>query len=422
MATNTLLTGKQFNVTILSTVTSIIFTDEVVPEGYSLVSGNDVSVINTYIDVSSEQDGSVVAWLDTNGVTYKVSTQISGVKILFNEDCSSMFANKSSLTSISFNNVATKATKNISKMFYICSSLQSVDVGQFDTSNITNMSQMFRHCHALEEIIGLDKWDTSNVTIMSGIFSTNPGYSVSNHLKVLDLSSWNTSKVTDMNGMFQSSRDLVSIHFGEGWDTSNVVNMANMFNKCLSLIELDIAEWNTAKVTNMSNMFKDCSSLTNLDVSNWNTASATNMTSLFNGCQRLKKITFGSQFNFNGNGIASCVLPTQSNTYIDGADGNWYTLDGTAYAPTEIPNLTAATYYASASFVKYERNKNKIIDLNGLDAYHSENVKYINDVIKTAKLVFILNSSTEGSTKQFKLTIDDNGTLTISEIFVQEDE
>ena len=28
----------------------------------------------------------------------------------------------------------------------------------------------------------------------------------------------------------------------------------------------------------------------------------------------------------------------------------------------------------------------------------------------------ILNSSTEGSTKQFKLTIDDTGTLTIAEI------
>lgn len=420
MATNTLLAGKQFNVTIPSTATSIIFTDEVAPEGYSLVSGNDVSMTNACIDVSAEQDGSVVSWLDTDGVTYKVSTQISGVKILFNEDCSSMFINKSSLTSISFNNVTTKATKNISKMFYTCSSLQSVDVGQFDTSNITNMSRMFRHCHALEEIIGLDKWDTSNVTIMSEIFSTNPGYSISNHLKVLDLSSWNTSKVTDMNGMFQSSRDLVSIRFGEGWDTSNVVNMANMFNNCLSLIELDVAEWNTTKATNMSNMFKNCSSLTNLDVSNWNTASVTNMTSLFNGCQRLEKITFGSQFNFNGNGTASCVLPTQSNTYIDGADGNWYTADGIAYAPTEIPNLTAATYYASASFAKHEHNKNKLIDLNGLEVYHAENIKYINNVIKTAKLAFILNSSTEASTKQFKLTIDDNGTLTVSEIVAEE--
>jgi hypothetical protein len=139
---------------------------------------------------------------------------------------------------------------------------------------------------------------------------------------------------------------------------------------------------------------------------------------MFDECQRLEKITFGSQFNFNGNGTASCVLPMQSNTYIDGADGNWYTLDGTAYAPTEIPNLTAATYYASASLVKHERNKNKLIDLNGLDVYHSENVKYINDVIKTAKIAFILNSSTEGSTKKFKLTIDDNGTLTVSEIVV----
>ena len=35
---------------------------------------------------------------------------------------------------------------------------------------------------------------------------------------------------------------------------------------------------------------------------------------------------------------------------------------------------------------------------------------------------FILNSSTEGSTKQFKITVDDTGTLTIAEIVVEEAE
>jgi hypothetical protein len=144
------------------------------------------------------------------------------------------------------------------------------------------------------------------------------------------------------------------------------------------------------------------------------------MKSMFDECQRLEKITFGSQFNFNGNGTASCVLPTQSNTYIDGADGNWYTIDGIAYATTEIPNLTAATYYASAPLAKHERYKNKLIDLNGLDAYHIKNIKRINDAVKTPKIAFVLNSSTEGSTKKFKITIDDTGTLTVSEIITEE--
>jgi hypothetical protein len=31
---------------------------------------------------------------------------------------------------------------------------------------------------------------------------------------------------------------------------------------------------------------------------------------------------------------------------VAGWDGKWYTADGTGYLPSEIPELTAATYYA----------------------------------------------------------------------------
>lgn len=74
MPTNILLTGQQFYTTIPSNATSVVFCNEIAPTGISLT------------DVSEAQDNSIVAWMD--GSTYKVSTQINGVKALSNPDSS----------------------------------------------------------------------------------------------------------------------------------------------------------------------------------------------------------------------------------------------------------------------------------------------------------------------------------------------
>ena len=65
---------------------------------------------------------------------------------------------------------------------------------------------------------------------------------------------------------------------------------------------------------------------------------------------KLEKIILGENFSFNGDGTTTvaeniAVLPTPSAELIEGANGNWYTADGTAYTASEIPNRTAATYY-----------------------------------------------------------------------------
>lgn len=54
-------------------------------------------------------------------------------------------------------------------------------------------------------------------------------------------------------------------------------------------------------------------------------------------------------------------------------------------------------------------NKPTIPSIEGLASE-----KYVDD--KIAEMEFVLNSSTEGSTKKFKITVDDNGTLTATEI------
>jgi surface protein len=185
-----------------------------------------------------------------------------------------------------------------------------------------------------------------------------------------------------------------------------------MFFNCHSLEELDLSSFDTRKADIVTPMRSDGASPSQCTLR------------MLSGCRSLKKITLGENFTFAGDGTATGdqigTLPVQNSTYVENADGKWYTLDGTMYTVNEIPNLTAATYYASASIAKYERYKNKLIDLNGLDAYHAENMRYINEAVNAPKTELILSSSIEGSTKQFRITVDDDGVLTISEIVESE--
>ena len=138
-----------------------------------------------------------------------------------------------------------------------------------------------------------------------------------------------------------TSCDLLNLN------TSQVTNMSFMFYGCFSLTNLDLSNFDTSQVTNMSAMFGRCSHLKSLDLSNFNTSQVTYMNSMF-GCPYLQQITFGANWNWVG---TDSYLPTPDSTYIDGADGNWYDMSGTAYVPNEIPSNTAMTYFASKNLV-----------------------------------------------------------------------
>jgi hypothetical protein len=76
---------------------------------------------------------------------------------------------------------------------------------------------------------------------------------------------------------------------------------------------------------------------------------------------KLEKVTLGANFSFNGDGTTTipeniAVLPIPNSEYVLDATGYWYTEDGSTYSSTEIPSMTANTYYA------YPRvNKNYIV-------------------------------------------------------------
>lgn len=103
-----LVSGEEFNeIKEVLDANHIIFTDEVAPKKVKLD------------DLSNDRDGSVVGWMEGNGV-YKVSTQIEGQKVFFNEECAFMFA--------------------------YCENLKKLDLSNFDTSQVGIMRDMFAYC------------------------------------------------------------------------------------------------------------------------------------------------------------------------------------------------------------------------------------------------------------------------------------
>ena len=320
--------GYTFNNNIPDTATSVNFANyRAVPD----------SVTTT--DVSANQDGSILAWME--GTTMYVSPKYEGATIMANSNCTSMFAEKRNLTSIELNNFNTSKVTTMQSMFYNCEKITDLDVSNFNTSNVTNMTAVFSGCKALTSLdvsnfntskvktmesmfydcsslttLDLSKFDTSNVTKMKSMFnscSKLTSLDVSNFntsnvtdmsfmflycnsLTALDVSNFDTSKVTTMEDMFYDCRKVTDLNVSS-FDTSNVTNMSMMFGSCEALASLDVSNFDTSKVTTMKSMFYNCDVLTSLDVSCFNTSKVTTMENMFLGCDKLKNISLGSDFN-----------------------------------------------------------------------------------------------------------------------------
>ena len=329
-----LVDGNTFYAAIPTEATSVVFTDEVVPSGYTL---GDTVTTTTYVDLSVDTDEGVIGWLE--GTTYKVSTQRTGVKVM-GTNCGYMFAGCTGLTSIDLSNFDTRNVTSMNRMFYSCSRITSLDVSSFNTSNVGTMTYMFTNCVGLTSL-DLSNFNTSNVTNMSYMFYNCKG------LTSLDLSNFNTSNVTTMQSMFRNCNALTSLDLSN-FNTSNVTIMSYMFCDCNSLTSLNLSSFDTSNVTSMAYMFEYCESLTSIDLSGFDTSKVTNMNGITVGCYELEQITLGPKWNF----VVTFITPSSS--YIPGADGKWYSESGTGYTPAELktaynanPSGMAGTYYAT---------------------------------------------------------------------------
>ena len=126
-----------FNQSIPSTVTEVIFTDEIKPAAAEV------------IDVDADGDGGVVAWTENNGTIMKVSTQIKGIKVQAAVNSSSMFDREWDIEKIDLKMLDTSKVTSMGYMFYNCRGLTSLDLTQLDTANVTSMGYMFSGCSSL---------------------------------------------------------------------------------------------------------------------------------------------------------------------------------------------------------------------------------------------------------------------------------
>lgn len=223
--------------------------------------------------------------------------------------------------------------QDVSFMFYKMTPMTFIDVSNWDVSNVENFDHMFAHCTNLANL-DVSKWKVTNkAKNLSALFH-------SNNITNVDVSGWDTSNVMAMSQCFEGT-NLERIIGLETWDTSNCICFSQMFKGASRLKELDLSNFDTRKAKSDGTQTS----------SNGSTCNCTSQMLL--GLNSLEKLVLGENFTLLGDGTttdanAIGVIPTPS---IEGADGNWYLANKTAYAPADIPNLTAATYYASKKIV-----------------------------------------------------------------------
>lgn len=178
-----------------------------------------------HYDVSADQNGSIIAWIQTEGLdNYRV--YIASKNGIACEECILMFYDCKSLKAIDFNHCFdTSRVFSMSGMFKNTPLLTDLDLSCFNTENVTNMSRMFEHCGALS--INLSSFTTSRVWDIFGMFEDCC-------VERLDLRHFDTSRVTSMSNMFAGCTDLEVLDI-RGWDTSNVYSMDKMFYRCICL-------------------------------------------------------------------------------------------------------------------------------------------------------------------------------------------
>lgn len=299
------------------------------------------------------------------------------------EDMGYMFCWDSGLKSLNLTNWDTGKVKNFESMFQECRALSNLSVANFDTSSCEDFGFMFYGCTSLKTI-DFENWDVSKGKSFDHFMAHS-------NMEKYDVSKWNvTSACENLNGIFHSTRETyIDV---TGWDTSNVITVNQLCDGMWNLQKIDGLEtWNTSNCVCFAEMFHGCGSLKEINLSSFDTRKANRGTpisgngdvsyglqDMFSGCSSLKKLILSENFTRFGNGTIGsgyyAYFPTPTSGY-------WYTIDGNAYAPADVPALTAATYYASKELANkafIELNGRKYISLNSLAIFHEKHNAEIN--------------------------------------------
>ena len=169
----TMMTGNSFNTLIDNNYERYnIKTIEFKPSQSIIDTSNAVDGI--VLDVSENQDGSVVAWAEEPEVAstsvllgdYTLYIATNKTIIYANPDSSNMFYRFEALATINANALNVSKVENMRSMFYKTSSLTSLDLSTWDTSNVTNSRYMFCYSGVTSDtLITGPKWTLNDETI-----------------------------------------------------------------------------------------------------------------------------------------------------------------------------------------------------------------------------------------------------------------
>ena len=195
----------------------------------------------------------------------------------------------------------------------------------------------------------------------------------------------------------------------------------NMFRGCISLTQAPELPATTLADNCYRDMFWGCTSLTQAPALPATTLTPSCYRGMFQGCTNLTQIPELPATTLEGNcyyymfsGCTSLKLSTtRTGEYTqeyripffgngtDAADALWGMFNSTGGTFTGAPDINTTYYLSSDNMIV---RGTKLATLSG----------YVKAMIDTAG--YIIPSSTEGSTKKFKITVDDNGTLSATEV------
>ena len=164
------------------------------------------------MDVSAQQDNSIVSWYRDNGNgTYKVWVG-SNNEMFGNTDSNYLFR------SVGYSG--------------LCTSTETItNINLLNVSSVTNMRRMFEltGTQAMTKLDLGNNFNTINVTSMAAMFSGTGQKAMT----TLNLGpNFNTSKAINMSYMFNwtGRNKMTSLNLGSNFDTSNVKRMDYMFH------------------------------------------------------------------------------------------------------------------------------------------------------------------------------------------------
>jgi surface protein len=229
---------------------------------------------------------------------------------------------------IGFNTWNLESVEHIGSMFYGCGQLTEVDLSGWNMPKMTSSTHMFADCFKLQSV-NFSGWYTPSWRVMDAMFND------CRTIKSLDVSDFDTATVNEFSQVFEACYALEEIIGLENWVTTSGQDYAEMFSGCTSLKELDLSTFDTRNA--------------NKDYLYHETMTNEMFLYMMNNMPKLEKVTFGPYFSFTGDGTAPAgyVFKMSAATGVEGWDGKWYNVDtGVGYLPSELPEMTAATYVA----------------------------------------------------------------------------